>query len=152
MEPQHRLAQSLDQRKIVGSHHDGRAAAVKFLKKVHQAIANSIVEASGRLVGNQQVRAPNHRTGDGNPLLLTSGKGAWGRVQFFGQAHPSEKLLDLAADLLFPFAREAKRQRHVVEDAQVIDQAEILKDDADPTPKARPRIPAQMGYVPAKKR
>src|SRR5260221_3873769 len=60
-----------------------------------------------------------------------------------GEPDPAEQLDDMLADLCLGEARDAQRQRRVVEGREVIDQAKILEDDAD--------APAQGGQLAARR-
>ena len=58
----------------VGYHYDGRALLVQFGQQIHDLFAVLRVEVAGGLIGEDQLRVRNDGAGDGDALLLTSGK------------------------------------------------------------------------------
>ena len=61
---------------VMGDQDDRRAAAVQVVEQPQHALAGSGVEASGRLVGEDQARAVGQGPGDRDLLLLASGQPA----------------------------------------------------------------------------
>lgn len=108
-----------------------RHAALGLLreKKIGNLAAGIRVEVTGRLVGNQQCRRRCERPGDGDTLLLASGKLAGVMAQPFAETDGFQLAArDLERVL---YTRELQRDRDILDGRHIGDQMEGLEDDAD---------------------
>ena len=63
--------------RLVGDHEDGGAGDVELADELDDRCTGGAVEVPGRLVGENDRRAPDEGAGDRNPLPLPSGELAW---------------------------------------------------------------------------
>ena len=98
--------------------------------------------------GEEQPRPSDHRAGNGDSLLLAARQGRRQVVDVVGEADPGEQLGDMVANLPFLGPGDAERQRDVVERRQVVDQAELLEDDADSSAQRRQLQARNRRHVP----
>jgi hypothetical protein len=99
--------------------------------KIEQPQRQAVVHVAGRLVGQQQTGARDHRAGDGDPLLLPSGERGRLGLDVVAKADPGQKLRDMLVQRRAAPASHPQRQRHVVQRAEVVQQAEILEYHTD---------------------
>ncbi len=92
------------------------------------------IDVSRRLVSEQQFGAHDQRARDGGALLLAAGKDRRDGVHALAEADPAQEFDDLGAVAGFRPAEGAQRQGDVFVGRQMVEQAEILEDDADPPP------------------
>ena len=87
--------------------------------------------------------------GDRGALLLAAREHRRQRVHAVAEADPAEELDHVGAVARLVVAEDAERQRDVLEGGQVVEQAEILEDDADPPAHAPAvRLARDLGDVP----
>ena len=110
---------------------DGRALLVQFGQQIHDLFAVLRVEVAGGLIGEDQLRVRNDGAGDGDALLLTSGKllGKWrARWLIFIRSR-------IVVDHFFALggfdAQVDQRQFDVLVDVQFVDQVETLENETD---------------------
>ena len=58
----------------MGDHHQGDSLLVQFIKQFQHFSRGVRVEGAGGLVRQEKTRAIDDSSGDGDPLLLTSGE------------------------------------------------------------------------------
>ena len=92
---------------------------------------------------------PDDRTADGDQLALAHGQFAGRLLDRFTEAQPAQQLADMAGDLLVVGAGEPQRQGHVLERAEMVEQAEILEHHADAPLQAAGLGPVELGGVAA---
>src|SRR5690242_7819718 len=68
----HAALRAQGQLRIVGDHHDGRAAAMDFFQQFHHATRHLGVEVAGRFVRQQQARRTGQGARDRDALLLAT--------------------------------------------------------------------------------
>src|SRR3984893_16678624 len=135
---------------IVGDHADRRAALMQLAQQIHDGFTALRIEIAGRLVRQEDHGFTPDGPRDGDALLLSARELA-GEV-FRAVRHPDalEGPGHALAALRRPHAPVGERQFHVLEDRQVADQVEALKDEADLTvPYARALRGAEFGDGPA---
>ena len=86
------MVETVHQVFVMGGDQNGGAVAVKFLEQVQEPQRNGIVDVAGGLVGKQDFRLADDRTGDGDPLLVAAGQGQGRGVDEGVKADPSQKL------------------------------------------------------------
>ena len=69
--------QLLGEAAVVGDHDDRGAVGVELAEERHDRRAGGAVEVAGRLVGEDDRRAPDERPGDRDPLALAAGELRW---------------------------------------------------------------------------
>ena len=110
---------------------------IDLLEQHHDLQRTRRVEVAGRLVGDDDAGVVDQCAGDGHTLLLAAGQLVRQPPALVLQPHQLQHVGHALFDLLFRRADDAHRERDVVIDGLVLDQAEILKDDAE--------RPAQIG-------
>lgn len=110
---------------------DGGAKLVQFHKQLHQLGSDVVVDVAGRFVGQQQFRSVDDRARNGDSLLFAAGQGCR-RVQNMPvKLDPLQQFFHAFAHFALFHAADAQGQGHVVEGRQMVEQAEVLKHDAD---------------------
>ncbi len=116
----------------MGSDQHRGAQPVQFDKQAHDAQAHRVIDIAGRLIGENKRRACHHGAGNGQTLLLAAGQHIGHGVEAVFQPYPVEQF----GDVIMIFAKmrpmDKQRQGRVVEDIEVLKQAKILEDDAEP--------------------
>ena len=121
---------ALRQALIVGDQQQGGAVPGALLEQaVDDQAAGRAVEASRRLVGEQQHRPGDEGAGDRHPLLLPARKLRRVMVEAMAETNRVEPLGRHGESIATP--AELERQRHVFERRHRWDQMKRLKDDAD---------------------
>ena len=141
------MGETLHQRPIMGRDQHRRAHLVQFLEEIEQPDGHAVIDIARRLVCEQELRPADHRTGNGHALLLSAGQGMRQGIEMTGQADPFEQFRHIFADRRFASPRDAQRQRDIIQRAQMLDQPEILKHDADTPAQRRDAVPADAGRV-----
>src|SRR5262245_1986846 len=113
--------------------HDDRApfARVEVLQDPHDLVAHLAVEIPRGLVGGEYLRRADDRPRDGDPLLLAAGELAGEVADAGGEAHAVERGERALVALRSRETPVEERNLDVVEDGEVRDQMEGLKDEAD---------------------
>ena len=89
----------------------------------------------------QQLGAGDDGAGDGDALLLAARQGRGAGAGAVAEADPGEHLADRPLQIVLVDSGDAQRQRDIVEGGEVVDEAEILEDDADPAAEAGQALP-----------
>ena len=119
-----------------GDQHRG-AELVDPLEHPYQQHRDLVVDIACRFVGDQQIGPAHDRAGDRDPLLLAARQGRGAEIELAVESHPAQQLGDVLADFALRRAGDAQRQGDVVAHRQVLDEAEILKDDPHPASQGR---------------
>jgi hypothetical protein len=119
------------QRQIVGGDDDGGAEAVQFEKEIEQAAGHRRIDIAGRLVGKQDFGAVDQGAGDGGALLLAARQHRRQHVDALAEPDPFQQFEHVGLVGALVLAAHAQRQRDILIGGQMIEQAEILEDDAD---------------------
>jgi fluoroquinolone transport system permease protein len=116
--------------RVVGDQHDGRPLRVELAEDVHDLGGGAGVERAGRLVAEQDRRLVDQRPADPDPLQLPTGRLGHVPVCQLGDAGPFHQRPRPRVELL-PRCQTGQvgRQHHVVEQAQVLEQVDVLEDE-----------------------
>ena len=139
----------IDEAGLVGGHHDGRAAGVDAGEQLHDVDGGGRVEVSGRLVGQQHLRAVDQSARDRDALLLTTGQLVREPLLLAGEADEREHLGHGLLDEPARGSDHLQREGDVLEDGLVRQQPEVLEDRADVTAEVRHLAVRQRAQVAA---
>src|SRR5262252_4012275 len=117
--------------RIVCDHANRRSAAMQFTEEIHHRFTAPRIEVSGRLVRQQDERLAGNRARDRHTLLLTAGQLARQVLRAMRHADALERRFDALPALGGLHAAIGERQLDVLEDREVANQVEALKDEAD---------------------
>ena len=112
-------------------HNNGGSFFVQFGQELHHFGSVFGVQVTGRLIGKDDFRIRNNGTGDGDTLLLTSGKLLWKVVGSVADVHALQDVIDHLLALACLHFEIGKRQLHVFKDIQFVDQIETLEHETD---------------------
>ena len=129
----------VDEAGLVRGHDDRRAARVDAREQLHDVDGCRRVEVSGRLVGEQHLRAVHERPRDRDALLLTAGQLVREPLVLAGEADEREHLGHGLLDESARRADDLQRERDVLEDRLVRQQPEVLEHRAD--------VPAEVRHL-----
>lgn len=115
----------------VGHHNDGRTFLVELAEEIHDLLTVLGVQVTCRLIGEDQLRTCDHGTGDGDSLLLTSGKLLREVLGSVADGHSLHNLGDLLLTLGRGDVQVPQRKLDVLIDIQFIDQVEALEHESD---------------------
>ena len=90
-----RIIEALQQCTAVGRDHHCGAQFVELFEQAHELDADPVVDIAGRLIGEQQMGAIDHRAGDGDPLLLTAAELLGSDIGVLTQADPVQQFMDV---------------------------------------------------------
>jgi hypothetical protein len=130
----------------VGDQQDGHVPlAAHPQHEIFQVLPGLRIHRAERLVHQQQHRIEGQRPGDGDPLLHAAGQLPRVLVRGVGEAHRGQRGQGGGIARGAAALRAAKRQRHVVADAQprVQRAAVVLEDDGEPVGHAGDRRAVQ---------
>jgi hypothetical protein len=135
---------------FVGDHDDGLAGVVEPAQHVHDLLAGGGVEVAGGLVGEDDVRVVDQRSGDRHPLLLTAGELIGPVVQPVGEpdhpGHVDRPLLVLLREFAAPLVGQGELD--VLGDGVLLDQVVRLEDEADVSaPDLRELVVVELGDI-----
>ena len=124
-----------------------RSAAIRRLEQqVRNSVAGGLVEIPGRFVGKDQARRRCDGAGDGDALLLSSGKLAWIVLKARLKAHRGELLVRCTPWIDMP--REVQGRCHILDRGHGRDEVEGLEDKSDMvTAKAREFVLVQCREI-----
>src|SRR5208282_1047762 len=142
---QHQTArvELVHQSNIVRGDDDGGSRLVEFDEQAQQALTEIRIDIAGRLVGEQKLRPRNHRACDGGTLLLAAGENGWQGSHAFAETDPLQQFDNLGPVSGLILAEHAQRQRHVLVSGHVVEETEVLEDEADPASQRRTAILAE---------
>src|SRR5438874_52463 len=101
------------------------------------ARASASVVAGSRysvMLGSAPQEVSNQRAGDGDPLLLSAGEPPGKAHGLVREADLIEALAGALADVRIGSAQHLERVSHVLDHGAVVEQLEVLEDDADVAP------------------
>ena len=124
----------------MGNHQHGGAQIVDLLQQRHDFKGALGVQVTGRLVGDNGGGIVHQSTGNGQSLLLTTGHLMGMAVHLALQTNQLQHIGHTILNFLLPGAHHPHGEGHVLIDGHLIDQAVVLKHDADGT--------AQVGNLP----
>ena len=108
-------------------------------EELEDAAGGALVEVAGGLVGHENRRIVHQRPRDGHALLLTAGQLAGVGPALRREAHLGEHPRDPRGDGVAAGPGDLEGERDVLGRGAVLQQAEVLKDDAE--------APAQLGNL-----
>ena len=141
------FAHALDERQIMAGDEHGRADLLELAKQRHDFAGELRIEVTGRFVGDQHGGFGNDCARDADALLFAGRKRRRLRGLVFEQADLVERGPHALADLFACRAGDDERQRDVVEDAAVEQQAMVLKHHADAAAHTRNAAPAHLRQI-----
>lgn len=131
LEGDHATVHAIDHLAVVRGDDHGGAGAVNTLKQLHDAQRDRRVEVARGLVADQQRRTVDHSTGDGNALLLATGKLVGQRVHLIGQTDQTQHLGHLAANDALGLADALQGKRHVFVGGLLRQKLKVLEHGAN---------------------
>ena len=114
-----------------GDHEGDTVVAVQRREELHDLDRRSLVEVSGRLVGQNDFRVAGEGPGNRDPLALSPGQSRRDAAHVVGESNPGEQFLgpDHASAALHPL--EEQRPCHVLHRGQHRDEMEGLEHEAE---------------------
>src|SRR6516165_7982234 len=140
------------QRNVVGGDDDRSPGFVELDEQPQQPLRQIGIDIARGLVGEQKLRPRDHRPRDRRALLLSAREHRWQRGDAVAEPDPVQQFDHLLAITVLGLPDHPQRQCHVLEGRHVVEQAEILKHDADAPPQRRQRVLAQRGDIVAEQR
>lgn len=132
---------------VVGGDNDGGAKAVKLNEQAQQAAGHLRVDVTGWFVSEQQLGLADYGAGDGGALLFTTGEDGGEGVHALSKSHPLQEVCDIFLIFAGLFAGDAQRQGDIFPGGEMIEQAKILKYDADAAAQIRPAGGGDAGHI-----
>ncbi len=127
---------SVGDRLVVGDQHDRRSGVRFVSQQVGDPFAGRLVEAAGRLVGNDQLRLRHDRPSDGDTLLLATAELA-GKARGLLTEPDDAQRFDASFQAVSPGdlgSAQLDRQFDVFCSGEGREEMKILEDDADGAP------------------
>ena len=124
---------ALGQFQVVRDEHEAEQfRPLQLLEQIDDVGLGVFVEIAGRLVGKQQRRRIDERTGNGDAALLAAGHAAGIRIGAVPQPHTREQIVGARVGLSgIHGASEQRRNGDIVHRRQIREQARELEDEAD---------------------
>src|SRR5690348_13513264 len=117
--------------RIVSDHANRGTLGVQLTQEIYDGFAVFRIEVTGRLVGQEDGGLPDQCAGDGDALLLTTGKLRRIVLRAMSHADAIEHVLHALFAFLGAHAAVSERQLDVFKYGEVADEIERLKDEAD---------------------
>jgi sterol desaturase/sphingolipid hydroxylase (fatty acid hydroxylase superfamily) len=139
-----------DHPRVVGDDQDcGLPLGAQLAQETHDAQSALGVEGGSRFVGEQHLRLIRQRPGDGDPLLLSSGKLVRPVLGAIGDPEIVEKLHRTARRLAAADPHQIEREHHVLPRREKRNQVRKLENEPDLLPSQALQIPppASMDVV-----
>ena len=130
----------LDQSVLVGDHEHRGAPAVDLAEQVHNLEGQGGVDIPGGLVRHDHAGVVHQGPGQTHPLLLAAGELGGIVLRLVLQPHQAEDVRHPGLDGPGGSSHHPHSEGHVVVDRHVVDEAEVLEDDA--------HLPADVGDLP----
>ncbi len=127
-------------------HQYGCPLAVDFAEQVHNLKRERRVDIAGRLVRDDELRVIDQSAREADALLFAAGKLGRLALRLVLQIDQAQEIRHAAADLLVRRADDMHRERHVLVDGHIVDQAEILKHNAHHAPQIRDLPPFEIRH------
>src|SRR5271156_1381286 len=135
------------ERDVVGSDYHRRARFVELDKQAQQPLAEIGIDGTRGRVSEKKQRPCDPRTRDCGALLFPAGQHRRQRGHALAETDPVQEFDHLGAIGRLLLAEHPQRQRHVLIGGQMVEQAEVLKHDADPPPQGGAAVLAQPRRV-----
>ena len=139
----------VDEAGLVRRHHHRRAAGVDAREQLHDVDGCRGVEVSGRLVGQQHLRAVHQRARDRDALLLAAGQLVREPLLLAGEPDEGEHLGHRLLDESARRPDDLQRERDVLEHGLGRQQPEVLEHRADVAAEVRHLAIRQRAQVAA---
>src|SRR5919201_678633 len=140
-------AHHVDNLSVVGRHQHRGAPSVDLEQQLDDLPGGRRVQVSGGLVREEDPRVVHQRPSDSDALLFTARE----LIRKLGllslQANDAEHLFHLRLEVPERALSDAQGEGHVLEDAQVGQQLEVLKDHPDLAPQVGQLTPLQAADV-----
>src|SRR5215831_14723371 len=140
------------QRDVVGGDDDRSPGFVELDEQPQQPLRQIGIDIARRLVGEEKLRPRDHRPRDRRTLLLSAREHRWQRGDAIAEPNPVQQFDHLLAITVLGLPDHPQRQCHVLEGRHVVEQAEILKHDADAPPQCGQRVLADGSDIVAEQR
>src|SRR5215472_8738247 len=124
-------AHAIDDRLVVRRDDDGRALRVDAREERHDLARGLGIEISGRLVAQEDERIVDERSRDRRALLLAAGQFVREHLALVRDADEVEHARHATQHVARARARHLERVRDVLPDRLLMEQTEVLEDDAD---------------------
>ena len=111
--------------------HDRRAERIDLLEQEHDLKRTLRVEVAGRLIGDDHRRIVDERAGNGHTLLLAAGQLVRQTAALVLQPDQLQHIGHALFDLLRRCADDAHGERDVLIDRLVLNEAEVLENNAE---------------------
>src|SRR5450830_155092 len=147
----HAVADGAQHRQLMADDDDGHAKArIDVAQGVQQGARGFRVQRGSRFVAQQHVGVAGQCAGNRHALFLAARQLRRIAVQLVRQAHQRQAFLDAGSDLLaLGRAMDFQGKGHVVVDAGVLQQIELLENHADILARIAQRALAQAGQFSA---
>src|SRR5499426_616883 len=142
----------IHQRNVVGGDDDRSPGSVELDEQSQQPLRQIGIDIARRLVGEKKLRPRDHRPRDRRALLLSAREHRWQRGDAIAEPDPAQQFDHLLAITVLGLPDHPQRQCHVLEGRHVVEQAEILKHDADAPPQRGQRVLAEGSDIVAEQR
>src|SRR5260221_428320 len=117
--------------RVMRHHANGRSFSMEFTEQIHDGVAVLGVEVARRFIRQENARFPTERTGDGDALLLSTGKLRRVVIHSMSHADAFEGLRRLALAFRRGRAAVGERQLDVLIHGEVANEIEALEDETD---------------------
>ncbi len=114
--------------RVVRHHQDGVAGVVQFAENLEDHCFVGLVEISGGLVGENDLRLIDQRARNGHSLLLAAGELRGEMRQAVAESHTLQRFLGL---LFVRDAMEILRKHHIFKSREIRHEMKLLEDEAD---------------------
>src|SRR3970040_1186624 len=131
------MIETIDELQVVGGDQQRDADVVEALEQSHDLERQLRIQVAGRLIRDDDVGAARHGARDADALLLPRRQSNRRGAFSVEEPHPVERGAPAPPYVAPLQAADDERQRDVVEDAAIVQELVILKDDADTLPKER---------------
>src|SRR5438477_1687436 len=132
---------------VVGRHQNGGSSCVDLQQELDDFPGGRRVEVPGRFIGQEDLRIVHERPRDRDSLLLAARKLIGKLVLFSFEADDAEHLFDLWLEVPQRAFSDAQGEGDILEDGEIGEQLEILKDHADLAPQERQMTALQAAEV-----
>jgi len=133
----------------MGRHNDRGPLCVQQDQYVDDVSSQVRIEIPCRFIGQDKGGIFAQGSGDGNSLLLTTGKSEREDVHFFMESHEPKGLPRSSFNLFFTIPQDLKSKSDVFKDGYVVEELKILKDHTDVSPEHRDSAPFDFGDIDA---
>ncbi len=89
----------------------------------------------------------DHGSGDGRALFLPAREDLRVSVDALAKTDPAEQVGHVVAIVRFALAHDPQGERHVLPGGQVVEQPEILENDADPPPELGAAARGELRHI-----